>query len=69
MTIKYKYAIDPWWLLSSVYRQSMVWKEVPDTVEDIDPEDQIVWAMDDDWDDTHPWCSVKDSCSSWRPNF
>ena len=49
MTIKYKYAIDPWWLLSSVYRQSMVWKEVPDTVEDIDPEDQIVWAMDDDW--------------------
>ena len=69
MTIKYKYAIDPWWLLSSVYRQFMVWKEVPDTVEDIDPEDQIVWAMDDDWDDTHPWCAVKDSCSSWRPNF
>ena len=47
----------------------MVWKEVPDTVEDIDPEDQIVWAMDDDWDDTHPRCAVKDSCSSWRPNF
>ena len=38
----------------------MVWKEVPDTVEDIDPEDQIVWAMDDDWDDTHPWCAVKE---------
>ena len=47
----------------------MVWKEVPNTVEDIDPEDQIVWAMDDGWDDTHPWCAVKASCSSWRPNF
>ena len=60
MTIKYKEAVDAWDLFYSVYKRSMVWKEDPVTVEDIDPEDQIVWAMEDGWDDTHPWCAVKE---------